>query len=80
MNYKKLSNAIQIAASTGNVAELHEIGEQINTALLTGKISILDSAALQGELEAELDALEPVATLDDVYAAVDLDNSEEQWA
>lgn len=58
MTYKELSNAIQIAAATGNTAELYELNDQIEDSLTAGDISVLDRAALQGELEAEVDALQ----------------------
>jgi len=68
--YKKLSNAIQIAAATGNVEALHAIEDTIESALLDGDISVLDRAALGGELEAETDALQRNDYLDEGFAAI----------
>lgn len=69
-NYKQLSNAIQIAAATGNVEALHAIESDLDDALTDGDISVLDRAALGGELEAETDALQRNDYLDEGYAAI----------
>lgn len=68
--YKQLSNAIQVAAATGNVEALYAIEQDIETALIDGDISVIDRAALGGELEAETDALQRNDYLDEGYAAI----------
>lgn len=55
MSYRKLSNAINITSDTGNVEALLAIADDIDTACVTGKISIVDAAALRGELDAAVD-------------------------
>lgn len=55
MSYRKLSNAISITSDTGNVEALHAIAEDIDNACITGKISIIDAAALRGELDEAID-------------------------
>lgn len=70
MNFKQLSNAIQIAADTGNTAELYAVQDKIDSALTDGDISILDAAALGGELEAETDAIQRNDYLDEGFAAI----------
>lgn len=68
--YKQLSNAIQIAAATGNVEALYAIESDLDDALTDGDISVIDRAALGGELEAETDALQRNDYLDEGYAAI----------
>ncbi len=55
MSYRQISNTISAASDTANVEELQQIADVIDTACITGKISVVDAAALKGELDEALD-------------------------
>lgn len=69
-NYREVSNAISIAADTGNVGQLRDLEDVIHTGMMTGKLSITEAAALQADLTIEIDAVQRGDYLDEGFSAI----------
>lgn len=49
--YRKLSNAIDAAGETGNAEELRRLGEEVHVAMLSGRLTIQETADLTADID-----------------------------
>lgn len=68
--FKDLSNAIQIAAATGNLDVLLELENAVADALSSSEINLTEAAELQADITIESDAIKRGDYLDEGYAAI----------
>lgn len=70
-NFAQISNAITAAEDTGNVQELYQLEDVVATAMMTGRINVVEAAQLQADITIATDALQRNDYLDEGYSAIE---------